>query len=287
MDSYFSGREMTRPYTSGLYKKDLSFDDLRNMTPYLTVREMDSPFAKYFYEGMAPLQEEMKEGLNRELSENEMYMPKDAGIILLNGSKGYPLNGYGVMENGVGYATTLTHQVGISDEMIKAYRDEFATYKEPDMRFLFYKTWYPGKHLIHMEDAIVENFGWGFCRQDMNWELLRMKEHLGVSHEEIQKNYPDTIALVGLGGELVNIMNPEDKGYTFMVQYTKQTPEGRDLVVHYWSGIHIFDDGTYEVCPNVGRAEMVKRMKGMMEHSMYENCNEIKHIREFWNETRA
>lgn len=70
-----------------------------------------------------------------------------------------------------------------------------------------------------------------------------------------------------------------------MIQYTKQTKTGRDLCVHYWNGVRLYPDGRIEIAPNVGREEMQERMKNMMLHAMQEDCNEKKHIEEFWNET--
>ena len=160
MDSYFTGRELTRPYTSGLYKKDLSFDEMKNLNSQITEDEKGSLFAKYYYEPMAELQLQMKAAVKAgALKPEQMYMPPQAGPILQSGSKGYPLNGYGVLENGVGYASMVIHQDGITDEMIRNYRDNFAVSLDPKIRTLFYKTWFPGKHLIHFEDAIIEDFG--------------------------------------------------------------------------------------------------------------------------------
>lgn len=286
MDSYFTGRELTRPYTSGLYKKDLSFDEMKNLNSQITEDEKGSLFAKYYYEPMAELQLQMKAAVKAgALKPEQMYMPPQAGPILQSGSKEYPLNGYGVLENGVGYASMVIHQDGITDEMIRNYRDNFAVSLDPKIRTLFYKTWFPGKHLIHFEDAIIEDFGWGFVLQDMDWDVYQMEKHLGLKMEEIPKNDPHCIAITGLGGECISLENPLDRTYTCMVQYIRETENGRDLCIHYWNGVKLSQDGSIEVCPNVAKAEMEKRMCNMMQHAMYETCNELKHIKEFWEET--
>ena len=285
MDSYFTGREMTRPLTSGLFKGDLTLEQMAALTPELTEKEKTSPFAKYYYEPMAPLQPQMAAAIEAgPLAQDQMYMPNEAGPILLTGSKDYPLNGYGVMDNGVGYSTMVVHQEGITDEMIAAYRDKFAATEDPQVRTLFYKTWYPGMHLIHFEDAIIEDFGWGFCLQDMNWELFNMEKHFGLKHEQLKEIDPELIAVVCVGGECLSINDPEDRTQTCMIQYTRQTDKGRDLCIHYYYGLKITPDGGMEPCCHVGREELLARMLGMMKHSMYECCNEVKHIKEFWAE---
>lgn len=286
MDSYFTDRQMTRPYTSGLMMKDMSLEQMKALNPYITEAEKKSPFAKYYYEPLASLQPHMEKALDAPLRQDEMYMPDEAGPILLNGSRDYPLCGYGVLSNGVGYASMVVHQEKLTDKMIANYRDHFAVTKDPDVRTLFYKTWYPGKHLIHFEDAIIEDFGWGFCLQEMNWDIFNMRHHFGVSMDEIPKLDPDCIAVTGLGGECFLLDDPSDRSYTCMIQYTRDTGDGRDLCVHYWNGIRLYPDGKIEVQPNVGRKEMETRMKDMMLHAMTESCNELKHIREYWQETQ-
>lgn len=266
--------------------KDLSLDEMRALSATITDAERTSPFARYYDEEMAPLQPQMTAAIEAgPLQADQMYMPMQAGQILQSGSKEYPLNGYGVLDNGIGYSSMLIHQDGITDEMIANYRDHFAVTEDPAVRTLFYKTWYPGKHLIHFEDGIIEDFGWGFTLQEMNWDVFNMKAHLGLDMAEIPVKDPQVLAITGLGGKNSALDNPEDTTYTCMVQYTRETESGRDLCIHYWYGIRLNADGSYEVCPNVGKEEMTERMLGMMQHAMYECCNELHHIKEYWAET--
>lgn len=288
MNQYFTKREMTRPLTAGKSMFDFTFDEIRNFPVDLTEAEKTSDFAKYFYEPMAELQPQMKAAVQADpLQMDQMYMPQEAGPILLNGSKAYPLNGYGVLENGVGYSSMLVHQDGITDAMIAHYREHFAATDDPEVRTLFYKTWFPWKHLIHFDDGIVEDFGWGFCCQVMDWDIFNIEKHFGIRMEDIPRIDSSCIAVVGLAGECINVDDPEDRSFTCMIQYTRDTENGRDLCIHYWNGIQLNKDGNMDIHPNVGRAEMTKRMKGMMEHAMYECCNECKHIKEFWDETQG
>jgi hypothetical protein len=286
MDSYFTNHEMTKPFTSGLCMKDMSREQMLALSAEITEAEKKNPFAKYYYEPLAPLQPQMEAAIeNGPLSPEEMYMPQQAGRIMLTGSKDYPTSGWGVLDNGVGYSSMVVHQDGLSDEKIVNYREHFAVTDDPEQRTLFYKTWFPGKHLIHFNDGIIEDFGWGFTLQTMDWDIFNMEKHLGVKMEEIPKLDPHCIALIGLGGPCVAIENPDDRSDTCMVQYTRETEKGRDLCIHYWNGVKLSPDGKIEVNPNVDPETMSERMKGMMLHAMTESCNELHHINEYWQET--
>ena len=283
MDSYFSGREMTRPLTCGKNMADFTWEELRAMPVTLTEEERKSPFARYYDEPLAPLQDGMAEACKAPLHPSQCYMPREAVAIMFSEDPRYPVNGYGVLDNGVGYCTTRIHQDGITDEMIKNYRENFA--HDMSCRNLFYKTWYPGFHLIHFDDGIVENFGWGLVRQTMDWELLNMEAHLGIRREDIPRVNPACLGLLCPCGPAVNLENPEDVQYTVMVQYIREVENGRTLWIHYWNGIRLYPDGRLDICPSVDRKTMESEMKHMMMHAMVESCNEIKHIKEFWQET--
>lgn len=112
-----------------------------------------------------------------------------------------------------------------------------------------------------------------------------MKEHLGLDKKEISKHDLHSIAVTGLGGECISIDNLKDRTFICMVQYIRETELGRDLCIHYWYGVELEPDGEIRLCPNVGKEEIEARMLGMMKHAMYESCNELKHIKEFWEES--
>jgi hypothetical protein len=131
----------------------------------------------------------------------------------------------------------------------------------------------------------VEDFGWGPILQEMNWELLDMKKHLGVTREEILRMDPHCLAIMGLGGTATNVNHPEDVQHTFMVQYHRETEKGRELWIHYWVGVTVNADGTMDICPSVDHNTMEMQMKCMMRHAMAESCNEVELIRQFWKES--
>lgn len=279
-EMFFAGHEMTHPYTSGKYMKDYTLDQLREMSPEITPEEMADEFYKYYSEEMADIEPQHKAAIEHgPLSPELCYMPKEAGNLLLCGSDVFPENGYGVLPNGVGFASILIHQTGITEDMIRYYRENFAHTKN---RLLFYKLWYPHMHLIHFEDGIVENWGWGMCRQDMNMEDFCFS-HLGISRDDILEKDPDCIGLLGAGGRCVELARPDRKDWPmWMIQHTRLMPWGRELRVRYWNGLDFKKDGSFVLEANSDREQTLKEMKMMMTHCMYEYCNEQKLMKTFW-----
>jgi len=273
---------MTRPRTSGILFGELGYEQLQNMTTQLTDAEKSAPSAKHFAEAMAPLTTEYLAALEAPpLNPKECYMPNEAGAILLSSDSKIAENGYGVLTNGVGYAAILVKQDGITDGMIRKYRDEFA---HDGPQTLFYKLWFPGMHLLHYENGVAENFGWGMMNMEMQMENFTFR-HLGISREEIPSRDPDCISLLGFYGRGWQIANPEVPPiYTIMVQHTRQTKTGRELRVRFWNGAVFKSDGTLEYHVNPDRAQTEKQMKYMMEHCMREYSNELKLMREFWEQ---
>lgn len=278
---FSKGKVMVAPRTCGKKMNEISLEELRNMTVELTEEESQSVFAKYYKEPLAHLQPEHVRAIEYgPLRPEECYMPELAGSILLDGNDRYPANGYGVLPNGVGFAAIKIVQDGITDEMIRNYQENFANDENCN---LFYKTWYPGSHLIHFEDGAVENFGWGMMRMEMNWDCFRFN-HLGIEETDISQRDPGCIFLMGLGGKAEEIYDREGKERVMcMVQHTRETEIGRELRVLYWNGMTFMEDGTLKVCPEPDRDKTMKEMKLMMIHCMTEYCNQLKLIKMFWN----
>ena len=189
-------------------------------------------------------------------------------------------NGYGVLPNGVGFAAMLIRQEGITDEMIKKYREEFA---QDGPRTLFYKIWFPGAHLLHYENGVVENFGWGMMNMEMDMEHFTLA-HLGIRQEDILQRDPNCISLLGFYGRGWEVDHPErEPVWTSMVQHTRLTPTGRELRVRYWNGLAFGPGGQLVFSDPVDRAVMEERMRLMMEHCLTEYQNELRLMKGFWD----
>lgn len=278
---FSKGRIMVSPRTCGKKMNEVSLEDLRSMKIGLTEKESESAFSKYYDEPLAEIELEHKKAVEHgPLKPEECYMPELAGSILLDGNNTYPENGYGVLPSGIGFAAIKIVQNGITDEMIKNYQENFVNDENCN---LFYKTWYPGAHLIHFEDGAVEDFGWGMMRMEMNWNNFCF-EHLGIHEEDISKRDPHCIFLMGLGGKAEEIDESQTRERVMcMVQHTRETATGRELKVHYWNGMTFQEDGTIICKPEPDRDKTMREMKSMMIHCMTEYCNQVKLIKEFWN----
>lgn len=277
-----TGREMTKPYNSGKYFGEVSYEQLNQLTTDLTEEERKSPFSKYYYMPMGPLQPEHLEALEHGLLRPEdCRMPGEAGSLLLGPPGRDVENGYGVLPNGVGYAAIKIDQAGITDEMIKKYREEFA--QEGN---LFYKVWCPGSHLMHYVDGAVEDFGWGMLNMHFSGEEFEFR-HLGIEKSEIPEKDPACINFLGIGARCTRLDQPEvGEEYLSMVCHTRLVEGGRELRVRYWYGMLFGGDGTYLYRIDPDRARTQKKMKQMMAHCMREYRNQYHHIKLFWENGR-
>lgn len=284
-DVFSAGREMTHPYSSGKLFGELSYEQLRQLTTELTEEEKRAPSSKHYYEPMAEIPPEHQAAIDGgPLKPEECHMPREMGALLLAPDAKMAENGYGVLPNGVGYAAIKIDQTGVTDEMIRRYRDEFA---HDGPRTLFYKIWFPGKHLLHYENGVVEDFGWGMLNLEMRTEHFTFR-HLGITREDIVRRDPHCLCLLGLYGRGWRVDNPEAEPiYTCMVQHTRETPNGRELRVRYWSGFSFGPDGQLEFHINPDREETLRQMRMQMEHCMREYSNEGRLMRAYWERCNA
>lgn len=286
MEIYVTGREMTRPYTSGKMMGDFTIEELRCLSAELTEEEKTSPFASHYYEKMADLAPEHIAAFeNGPLRPDQCMMPDKLGEVLLDRldeDGTYPPVGYGVLENGIGYAAMKIDQPGITDEMIVKYREEFA--HEEDKRNLFYKIWFPGKHYMHFEDAVLEDFGWGPVLGEWNWERFRFT-HVGITPEDIAAKDPTCISLLGICGDSYELEKTKEEAWPLcMIMHTRLTDNGREVRIHYWKGLRLNFDGTFSVEAAADRQDTENKMRMMMDHCLREYCNELRLMKNFWNE---
>ena len=283
MNPFFTPREMSRPHTSGMLYGSMSYEELRTLTTELTENEKASEFAKYYYEPMGELQPEHHEALaSAPLDPKDCYMPCDAAAKLNTGGPADIPNGYGVTENGVGFAAITVHQDGITDEMIAYYRDNFAQVDD-----LFYKVWFPGAHLRHYLNGAVENFGWAMLNMQMTFTADLADLGYG-SPEEILKNDPKCIGTL-VASALATPIDAPETGEEIMAmhQYVRDTENGREFRVIYWVGLAFDDEGKQMIRIKDDKVSVLEKAKMMMEHCMYEYCNEKRLIKAFWEAKKA
>ena len=135
---YEKKREFTSPYTCGLYKDEMTLDQMRELVTELTEEEKKSPYANIYYEFLDEKTPEQKAAYAAPLKPEQMFMPADCGKIMIEHRGEYPEYGYGVLENGVGYAAIRVDQTDVNDDMIREYREYYA--HDTQNRDIFYKT---------------------------------------------------------------------------------------------------------------------------------------------------
>ena len=273
-------REMTFPYTSGLFRKDMTIDEMRYLVAELTEEEKKSPFAELYYERIPDKTPEQEAAYLAPLAQNQMYMPCESGKIMIEHQDQYPSNGYGCLDNGVGYAAIRIDQKGVNDQMIREFREGFSI--DPERRDVFYKNWYPGKHVRHFEDGVLEDFGYGMMVLEMDWDIYNLS-HAGISREYIEEKAPDAIAFMLCGGTGYMLWAPERTQGSVMIAYTKETENGRELYNHFWVGVKPGPDGTVIVEPAGDKKEVEGMMRHQYNHCVTEYNRQLRQMKEFWN----
>ena len=276
-----AGREMTFPYTSGLLRKDMTLEQMRYLVTELTEEEKKSPFAELYYERFPEKTAEQEAAYTAPLSQDQMYMPCDCGKIMIEHQEDYPSLGYGCMENGVGYATIRIDQDGVTDEMIREYRDHYSI--DPKHRDIFYKNWCPGKHVRHFEDGVLEDFGYGMMVLEMDWDIYSL-QHAGITKEYLEEKDPNAIAFMLCGGEGFMLWAPERTQHSVMVSYTTDTGIGRKVFIHFWVGVKPGPDGTVIIEPAGTKGEVEGMMRHQYNHCVTEYSRQLKQMKEFWNQ---
>ena len=278
---FMTGREMTTPRNSGLYFGQLTAAELQKLSPALTAEEEASPFAAYYHAPMGPLQPEHLAAIQGPpMDPNDCYMPSGMAAHMNKIGPDKVENGYGVMENGVGFAAVRILQEGVTDEMIRHYRENFAPVKD-----LFYKTWFPGAHIIHFVDGAVEDLGWGMLNMHMYFRADLSA--LGFDESRILENDPDCIAALTSGAISTPVADPDSGAEIMcMAMYTRQTPTGRELRIRYWLGAGFDEDGKLLVYTKPDKITPLEKAKRNMEHCMREYCNEKYLIKAFWEASR-
>lgn len=275
--SFQLDREMIQPHNCGKFFGEIPLAEILKKTTDLTEREKANEFAKYYYEPVAELQPEHVAAINGDpLAPQDCYMPGEVAAHLNNSGSDKFENGYGVMENGVGYAAIKIDQVGITDEMIKYFRENFAHFDD-----LYYKVWFPGAHLLHYVNGAVEDFGWGMLNMQMTFTAELST--LGFDEANILKNDPKCINILTASGLSLPIEHPETgEEIMSMFCYTRDLGDRRELRVRYWVGLAFDDFGNIYTKGLGDRARTMEKAKMMMAHCMGEYCNQMRLVKEFW-----
>lgn len=275
---YSTGCELTSPHNSGKLFGELSTEQLRAMPTALTEEEKASPFAKYYYEPMAPIAPEHTMAIQAgSIDPRHGCMPEKIGRRMVNTGHMDIENGYCVLPNGVGYAAVKIEQPGRTNEKVKAFRENFAHVGD-----LYYKTWYPNAHLLHYVDGAVEDFGWGML--NMHFRQIEQPHYFGLDGCAIGAKDPACIAIISMSSDLIEIDRAKaEPEHSVMLLYLRQLLSRRELRARFWLGVGITERGlVFNDSPN--GADRMERMRLMMRHCMREYQNENRIMERYWTD---
>lgn len=280
--SIFSvGKPTLRPRNCGLNFGDLTEDEMLALPYDLTDEEKKSAFSKYFYGYLNTIEIEHEKVLNQPaMDSKEAFMPDMYASFMNNRGYCSVENGYCILRNGIGYVAVKINQNGIMDDMVELFNNEFAPGHN-----LFYKIWLPNSHLLHYTDGAVENFGWG--RVNLRFISSVFMEDLGLDYSQIHLNDPNCININGSSAIIQTIEGPLKGSSDLMtiVNYHRETDEGRECRIRIWYGISIEDGKTVSSISNRGTSQ--NQARDLMAHLIYEYQNNANLIRQFWKDRQA
>ena len=130
---------------------ELSFEEIKALTPELTEEEKQSPFADLYREGNILTERQQKAVDGPPIGVEEAFEPEDYAKHM--NRQGYTAveNGYCMLKSGASYSAAILRQVGRTNENMDAYNKGFA----PEGA-LAYKLWCPGYHYYHYSDGAVD-----------------------------------------------------------------------------------------------------------------------------------
>lgn len=273
------GREMVSPHNCGKAFGEIPMAEILRRTTALTEREKNHPHAKYFYQEMEPVQPEHDAAFNGgPMDPMDCYMPSEVARHMNTAGYDKIENGYGVMENGVGFAACKIDQPGITDEMIRYFCENFARFDD-----LYYKVWSPGAHLLHYTNGAIEDFGWGML--NMHMTFTADLSELGFQEDKILENDPrciNVLTATGFSTPLDRLEAGEE--VMSMFSYARDTGNGHELRIRYWVGLGFDDNGNVFIKKRNATLPAVEKARLMMMHCIKEYRNQARLVREFWNE---
>ncbi|MCI8993406.1 MAG: hypothetical protein HFG80_11910 [Eubacterium sp.] len=276
------------PHASSPVKKfgELSFEEIKALTPDLTLEEAASPFAKYFYEENKLPQEFEAIANGPAMNVEDAFEPWDYAKHMNTDGYCRVENGYCVLKSGIAYSAVMIQQPGRTNEKMDAYNKEFA----PEGA-LAYKTWTPGAHYFHFTDGAIEDFGYGLLHMHAIFDEDSYCNgtdvtKLGVELERVKENDPRCIWIGGNYWEHFQVLDTRISDQMIamlIVNYLRETKEGRELRIRIFAGVGIKDGEFIRTpLPKGYSAEEIARYH--MIHLMLEYGHEARLVNQFWEE---
>ena len=253
-------------------------ESIAGLTTELTPAEAQSPFAKYYHQGVKPMEPEQARAFapHCAMDPKEAFLPWQYREYMRHPGYNAVENGYCVLPNGASYTAIHTLQPGLTDEMIRNFNADFAP--DPD---LFYKIWFPGAHLRHMADGAIEDVGWGML--ELHFVAAMSEEVLGL--QDLQALDPSAIYMDGCyaRGLPPGASAGTEPVHVVLINEYRDIPGGREIRHRFWTGI-AWDDGQWRLAlrPGERMPEEYARLLGV--HCAGEYGTETRNTLAFWRE---
>lgn len=234
--------------------------------PKLPPEEEEKWYAKYYYQGRPQLPEEklrcVQPGVLMDPACAMLPGHVDAMMEpgLVEGDEGYCL-----LPNGAGYASTHTVLPDVTVEMNGWYKRLRLVDK------LSYMIWYPGSHYSELNGTCMEDIGFGLESFDVK-SPVNVK-NLGFSCPPGKKD-PQFVGLIGGNGWWRNLDHPELRPRAMaLFHYIRRRPEGGlDLRTHVYMGMFALD-GEGVLQQHIKPEICLEATRRMAEHCIYERTH--------------
>lgn len=252
--------------------------ELYTLTTDLTEDEKKSKYARYYYLGQAAPTNENLIAVEPEnpLDLSEAFTIEEYAARMDKPGAAPVKTGYCVLPNGVGFAAARTVQYGVTEEVMQHFLDNF----NPEYD-LFYKTWCPGSHVRHYANMAVEDVGWGMAQlrfiEGLNAEKIGIPVH----------NDPLCIGITGANILAQPFHQPDAEPLKVSeLCYYRILPEGYELTVTFWLGMHFENGKSVLHLPNSKPVDILYPQL-LARHSLYETATVARNTYQFWLDSKA
>ncbi|MDO4344252.1 MAG: hypothetical protein Q4C50_05555 [Eubacteriales bacterium] len=274
------------PRASSPHKRfgELGFEEIRNLSQYLTKEERLVPYSDMYdqEEAISPEQRAVIEGPPMDV--RDAFSLEDYGAHMNQAGNCKVENGYCVLPDGVTYSAVRIEKPGQTNEKMDFFNREFGK-----TGALAYKLWCPGSHYFQYTDGAIEDFGYGLMNMKMvsddpvfsNGIDVRL---LGIDLEKVEERDPACRWIAGNYWQNYPVLEhgiAEKPIDIVIVNYMRQTPDGREHRIRLYAGVAVKDGKLVRT----GLPEDLSPLECArcnMRHLMLEYGNEARIVNQFW-----
>lgn len=241
----------------------------------ITEEEMQLPYAKYYFEEMAPVPAEKIPCGEKPMDPAKALRIEDRNRLFDAGWMDVE-TGYCVLPDGTGYVANLTRMPGVTVEMFDWW---FAWHGLGALR---YTIWHPEAHWSAVSTNLVQGKSpkltlrekyWGtthLIREDLGpgpadlFAAFRHPREMGFDAEKIGTKACGTIVTSNSGVRTGPMASAET-----MCHFVRETEDGIELRSRFWLGWHIIDGRAVRMLPE-GEVTPLMKAQLLLKHNMEE-----------------